>query len=87
MFSIIKISRIAKILNILFIIITTSCSDNKYNKHQINDEKYLKTPHLHNLIMPNGIVFRLKNNDYDIPILVQKGMIGKHLNIQPPNQL
>ncbi|MGP1871274.1 MAG: outer membrane protein assembly factor BamC [Arsenophonus sp. ER-BJ3-MAG3] len=80
-------SKVIKIMILSLIIFLIDCTDNHNYKRQINsDESYLNIHTLKNLIIPNGILLSLQNDEYDIPLVNQNGSIGKTLDIRPPIQ-
>ncbi|MFP3014470.1 MAG: outer membrane protein assembly factor BamC [Arsenophonus sp.] len=79
-----------KILIISFTIFLISCNgiDRNGYKRQVNDnESYLNTPPLKNLIIPKGMSLPLQNREFDILLANQNGVIGKALDIRPPIQI
>jgi outer membrane protein assembly factor BamC len=80
-------SLVTKIINISLVILLEACANDQHYKYQVNgNETYLKAPALHALNSPDGMILPLVNSNYDIPLAIHNGVVGKKLDIQPPVQ-
>jgi len=59
------------------------------DKKKINgNEEYLHTSPLQKLNVPDSIILPEINKDYNIPLVpIQKGLVGKQLDISPPIEM
>lgn len=80
--SIIKMAVLSIMVSLL-----AACALNHQDLRQINDDTaYLQATELKELAVPVGFILPLQNGNYDIPVTVSNGALGKQLDIRPPEQ-
>lgn len=83
----VKCSTLASVVGMSTLMLLTACSsDQRYKRQVSGDESYLQAPELHDLKAPAGMILPLQNGEYDVPHMVEKGALGKELDIRPPAQ-
>lgn len=72
---------IASLLSLL----VAGCSSNPSDKREVvGDEKYLQSPELRTLIVPDSMTVPTPSNEYYVFKASRQGEVGKSLDIRPP---
>lgn len=80
-------STVATVVGLTLVMTLVACtSDQRYKRQVMGDEVYLNTAPLKSPSVPSGIILPVQSDSYEIPTNVKTGVVGKELDIRPPQQ-